>query len=274
MHQINLLDETFDKNQSLHYTLAIQYTLNGLSFCLLDSVRSKYIAFRHYAEIKSIDDVIQSDDLLKLQYKTTCLLIDEGKNTLVPLPFFEEGKAGDIYRFNLGGDPLPQILFDKLEESQVANVYPCSQSILAKFKSLFPGLKVWHRSSPFIEHLVLESIRLTRLKCHVSVHQGMIDIGMAQSKKLEYFNTFAYSENTDIVYHILNILEQFKLSAASADIHLSVDLERHEDVFNYLQNYLHHVKFIKPSEKYTYSYIFDEFQLTRFANLFNTALCV
>ena len=81
-------------------------------------------------------------------------------------------------------------------------------------------------------------------------------------------------EKQDIVYFVLNVLEQFKLSVMYTDIHISADLDNHEEVFEYLGNYLHQVKFIKPSGKYTYSYMFDESLLTRFTNLFNLSLCV
>jgi len=278
MHQINLVDETFDKNQSHHYNLSIQYGLNGLSFCLFDVIKNKFIAFRHYASLESkleaLQSILEQDDLLSLTYKETFLLHDAGQSTLVPSTFFDETKAGEYYKFNLGEDKSSEIHFNKLPESQLVNIFSYPRSTIFSFKKAFPALTIYHRSSPFIENLIEESSRWPRTKCYISIHQGILDIGLAHLKKLEFYNSFTYQEKSDIAYYILNVLEQFKLSSTLTEIHLSTDLDKHEEIFEYLSNFLMHIKFIKPSDKFTYSYIFDEFQLTRFANLFNLTLCV
>jgi len=278
MHQINLLDETFDKNQAHHYNLAIQYGLNGLSFCLFDTVKNKYIAFRHYPEIDSrqeaLSPILESDDLLQLKFKETRFLYDAGKNTLVPDAFFDESRAETLYKFNLGDEKCSSIHFNKIQDPLALNIFAYSQSILTKFRKVFPKIEIYHRTTPFIENLMEESARWPRSNAFVYIHKGILDIGVAHLRKLEFFNSFNYQNNADIAYYILNVLEQFNLSATLTEVYISVDLEKHEELFNYLQSYLQHIKFIKPSEKFTYSYIFDEFQLTRFANLFNLALCV
>jgi hypothetical protein len=280
MHQINLLDETFDKNQSPHYNLTIQYGLEGCTFCLLDTVKNKFVALRHYPESASeskpeaLPITLASDELLTLPYKKTYLLFDAGISTLVPNSLFDESKVEAFYQFNLGEEKGSTIHFNHLPEALTANVFSYPQALIRVFKKPFPALNVYHRTSPFIENLMHESAKWPRTKCFVSIHKGIIDIGLAHLKKLDFFNSFTYQENTDIIYFILTVLEQFKLSTTFTDVYLSVDTENHEEIFEYLSNFLTHIKFIRPSEKYTYSYIFDELQLTRFANLFNVALCV
>jgi hypothetical protein len=278
MHQINLLDETFDKNQAHHYNLSIQYGLNGLTFCVFDTLKNKYIGLSHYPEEKSKPDdvgsLIKSDDILGLPYKEVLLLSNSGQSTLVPLEFFEESKVEDLYQFNLGTTENSIIHYNKLAETSACNIFSFSTPFLKQIKNAFPSLLIYHRTTPFIENLVQESVRWARTKCYLSVNKGIIDIGLAHQKKLEFFNSFTYKEKSDIVYFVLNVLEQYKLSAALTDIFISVDLEEHNEIFELLNGYLQQVKFIRPSENFTFSYIFDDFQLTRFANLFNLVLCV
>ncbi|HEY4789660.1 MAG TPA: DUF3822 family protein [Bacteroidales bacterium] len=278
MHQINLLDETFDKNQAHNYNLSIQYGLNGLSFCLFDIIRSKFIAFRHYPETESkpesLPSLLEHDDLLSLAFKETYLLYDAGQSILIPTPYFDESKASDYYKFTLTPQTSSTILYNKLPSSIAANIFSCPDTTIEKFKKVFPSLTIFHRSTPFIENMIQESAHWPRTKCYISIHQGIIDIGLAHLKKLEFFNSFTYREKPDIAYYILNVLEQFKLPTICTDTFVSADMERHDDIFEYLNHVLAHIKFIRPSDKFTYSYIFDEFQLTRFANLFNLSLCV
>jgi hypothetical protein len=278
MHQINLLDETLDKNQAHHYNLAIQYGLNGLSFCLFDTIKNKFIAFRHYSEAtsnpESLSGILESDDLLKLSYREKKVMYTSGKNTLVPLSFFDESKLELLYNFNLGEDKCSSLHFNKLVEASAFNIFSYPQISHAKLKKALTRFGIYHRTSPFIENLVVDSGRWHDSKAHVYIHKGILDIGVARMKKLEFFNTFEYKEYSDIAYFILNVMEQLNLSPNITEVYVSVDLDNHGEIFDFLGNYLQHIKFIRPSENYTYSYVFDEVQLTRFANLFNLGLCV
>lgn len=278
MHQINLLDETFDKNQSYHYNLAVQYGLNGLSFCLFDTIKNKYIALRHYNDKSSspenLTGTLESDDLLKLPFRETKVMFDSGKSTLVPLSFFDETKVELLYKFNFGEDQCASLHYNKLSETSSVNIFSYPEIVHSKLKKTLPKFEIYQRTSPFIENLVIDSARWQRSKAHVSIHKGTLDIGVAHLRKLEFFNTFNFREYSDIVYYILNVLEQFDLSVNTTDVYISADIENHNEIFDYLRNYIQNIKFIRPSEQFTYSYVFDEFQLTRFANLFNLGLCV
>ena len=278
MHQINLIDETFDKNQAHHYNFVIQYGLNGLSFCLLDTVKNKYVAFRYYPESQynasNINQLLTSDEIFSHTYKETLLLYNGGQSTLVPIPYFDETKVPELYHFNFGKQDNAEYHFDRLPETLAVNIYVYPTETLKIFKEKIPALKVFHRTTPLIENLVQDSARWPRSKCFVSVHKGILDIGLAHLRKLDFFNSFMYREKTDIVYYILNTLEQFNLSPALTDVYLSVDIDKHEEIYEYLNGFLTHVKFIRPSEKFTFSYMFDDYVLTRFVNLFNLPSCV
>ena len=45
---LELFDETLDINSTENYELSIQVSPDGLSFCLLDSVRNKFVLFRSF----------------------------------------------------------------------------------------------------------------------------------------------------------------------------------------------------------------------------------
>ena len=98
-------------------------------------------------------------------------------------------------------------------------------------------------------------------------------IGIAQSKKLEFYNTFTFKDSSDVVYYILSVLDHFRLSPLFTEVFLASGIENHDEMFDLINNYLNMIKFIRPSDRYLYSYIFDELQLTRFSNLFNLAMC-
>jgi hypothetical protein len=279
MKEINLLDETFDNTQAHNYNLFIQTGSDGVSYCLLDVIRNKYVAFRHFPSKNDdfgIDEVIssiQSDPVLKLNFKRVSHMLTDGKYTLVPESYFEENKEDSIFQFNQTQEKLSEVFFNNLKEAQAVNIFAYPQYYQGKLKTIFPNLKPYHRSSSFIESLVLNSAKWTHSKCFVLINKHEIDIGIAQKKNLEFSNSFSYKEKTDIVYYILNSLEQFKFSPKFTEVFVSIDLENSDEILDLLKNYLGLIRFIHPFDQYTYSYMFEEKHLIHFANLFNLVLC-
>jgi hypothetical protein len=279
MNDIYLFDETFDKNQSHNYHLSIQTGVSGLSFCILDTVRNKYIGLHHYP-IKKIDytiadlvSIIQTDPILTLAFKSVSHMSVDGRNTLVPLQLFEAQKEKLFFEFNHDQTDASDILYNQLPSIKAVNIFEYPKDFPAKLREIYPKLKVFHRSTAFIEAFVQHSTRWTHAKCAVIINKEEIDIGIAQTQKLEFFNSFDYKEKTDIIYYILNTLERFKLSPTFTEVYFSANLENHDEIYEFLGRYLNIIKFIQPTDQFIYSYIFDELHLTRFANLFNLALC-
>lgn len=281
MLDLNILDETFDINQSHNYHLSILTDNNDLSMCILDTIRNKYIGIHHHYFTESdnqdpvtkIKSVLEIDDLLKLQYKSVSNMIMNEKNTLVPLAYFDDNKKDNILQLNFPLSPNATTLVNKLTIPGVFNIFSYSDDLRKILSTAFPTIKTFHHSTPFIEHLIYESAKWTQPKCHVLIHNNSLDIGLAQLKKLEFFNSFYYHEYSDILYFILSVLERYKLPALSTDVFISVEKDNRNEIVEYLNNYLIAVRFIRPSNQFTYSYIFDEKHLVRYANLFNLALC-
>jgi hypothetical protein len=282
MNEINLIDETFDKNQSHNYHLSIQTSSNGLSFCLLDTITKKNITLRHYPFktsnssiqlVNNVSEKMNTDDILKLTFKSVSHMFVDSKNTLVPISFFDHSKEKNYFTFNLIQDPNTIILSNTLTNTVAANVFSYPEDLYLKLNEVFPSIKLSHHSSAFIENLVINSSKWTHPKCYININKSFLNIGIACSKKLEFYNAFNFKDNADIIYYILSVLEQFKLSPLTTEVFMASGEENHDEIFEFVNNYLNMIKFIRPSDHFSYSYIFDELQLTRFSNLFNLALC-
>jgi hypothetical protein len=275
MQEINLLDETFDKNQSTQYHISLQAGTNELSFCILDTVQKKYVAIRHYnlSGTPDLKSVLESDDLLKLTYKDASLMLSDGKCTLIPVSFFDEAKEALISNFNLGVHANHQVAYNNISEASTVNIFTYQEELVASIRTLIPNLKVYHRSTPFIGYMVRMSNKWVQPKCMVSINKTSVDICLAQGRRLEFYNSFDYHDNADILYYILSSLDHFKLSPKESEVYVSANIENHDKVFELLNAYLTNIKFIHPTQRFTYSYIFDGQLINRFANLFNLALC-
>jgi hypothetical protein len=283
MYDLNLLDETFIRNLTHQYQLSIQTSLNGLSFSILDLQKLKYIVFRNYpfSSIQNKQEIseymnlcFKNDDLLTLPYKHINFMYVGERSTLVPSEFFDTKNAESIFKFNYRLDEDSLVFYNQLTPSNIFNVFGIPGNLYKSVTKLFGQINVYHHATSFVRLLVEDSEKSTQPKFYVYLSSELINIGIALKGKLLYFNTFSYQNNTDILYYILSVLEQYKLSPKDTEVYFSSAIEEHDALFEFLNDYLNQIRFIKPSANYTYSYLFDELHLTRYANLFNLALCV
>ncbi len=281
MLELNLLDETFDRNQSHNYHLSVQIDNDAISMCILDKVRNKYIGLRHHHIIEHADldilsvfkSALEIEDLLQLRYKSVSNLILNVKNTLVPIPYYEENKKESLFRFNLSASLNANILVNKIPIFGINSIFSYSKDLQKILNLTFHGIKFYHHSTPYLEYLANESENGTRPKCFVRINNNTLDIGIAQNKTLIFYNSFVYKEYSDITFYILSVLDKFKLSTMTTDVFMSVGNKNQLDIVDFLNKYLNKIRFIRPSNQFTYSYIFDESLLTCYSNLFNLALC-
>jgi hypothetical protein len=262
--------------------LSIQTGLNGLSFSILDPGQFKYIALRHYpfeglkdsGEIANYISIIYNqDDFLKLKYKDRYHSFISEFSSLIPLTVFNPDSINKYLSFIYQSSGKYKYESNMLSVINSVNVFGYPESLITCLFNLFPDIKLFHHSTPFIDYLIKESVGKKEPLCFVYLSDEMVYFGIANNSKLLFYNSFRYKEKTDIAYFILSVLEQFNLSPATIGVSISSDAFMHDEIFEYLNNYLGQIKFILPSSKFSYSYLFDELYLTRFTNLFNLALC-
>ncbi len=104
---LELFDETLDINSTEIYELSVQVSPDGLSFCVLDTIRNKYVLIRSFEPDESkyynagiVSDIINSDDFLTKKYKKVRVVIPSSKFTLVPAPLYDPAKKDEYFILN------------------------------------------------------------------------------------------------------------------------------------------------------------------------------
>jgi hypothetical protein len=277
MHNFNLTDETFDVNQSNNYFLLMQSSLDGFSYAVCDSVRNKCILLKHY-DTRSADwfeyknflfTVIESDTNLKLHYKSSCHMLNQKDFTLVPeeyipthdqeLQSFFPGSAGNL-------------ISSTSKSLKSAILCPYSPILQEALQKNFPGVKLTHVLSPFSNNLINESSRTLRHVFHFTVFDSFMIAGVAHSAKPDFLNSFKTETFEEVLYHIVMVLDKFKVSPALAEINIQ-NSSKIQDLNTRLQTYIGKVRNLKASNGMVYSYIFTEDVMERFANLLNLYHC-
>lgn len=281
MQDFAFIDETLDINLTHTYTMSIQVSLSGLSFCILDPLREKYIAFSNKNIegdlscndfLNTIEENIQNDDLLNYNYKNVNILWLSVKNTLIPRNYFNKEKLKDYFEFNQKLDDLDEIHFNEFKYIDAYSIYIIPSLLTNVFIKQFKQIHFYNQQIPFIEHCLLRYHSESNL-VFVNINDRFIDITITKDRKLLLYNNFAYKTEMDVIYFILYVFDQFKLNPETTEVILSGLIDKKSSMHSKLKSFISHLKFDKLPEEYTYSYTFNPIPQHSFINLFNLQLC-
>ncbi len=275
------VDETFDINLTQSYNLSIQSNLNGLSFSILDPVRNKFIALVHNNFSKdlifndllnTIEVYIKKNELLNCSYKNVKIIWLSNKNTLIPADYFNKEDLRKHFEFNQKLDDLDEIHYKQIKIIDSYSIYTVPNQIANIFNRQFPGINFYNQQIPFIIYSLYKYHSGSK-KIFINLSEEFIDISITQTGELLFYNNFIYKTESDIMYFIMYVLEQFKSSDENIEIILSGNITKKSGLFLMLKEHYDHIKFLKSPEDYSYSYTFSTIPLHSFSNLFNLNFC-
>jgi len=276
---LELFDETLDINSTENYELSIQVSPDGLSFCLLDSIRNKFVLFRSFGaednksfNADKIGELLHQDDFLTKKYKKVHCVMPSSKFTLVPAPLFDPGKKDEYFTFNHILEEGSVILSDRTLNPEAFLVYSVSKSLNELLKSSYPGAHLHHHIKLLLDHTSSGRKNINGNYIHVHVERDFFNLIIYSNNILRFCNSFAYRNISDILYYVLNTFRNLDIKQEET-IYFSGLTEKYDDLSSSFSLYIRNIKFAEPSGNFTFSYVFNEMELHRFINLFTVLNC-
>jgi Protein of unknown function (DUF3822) len=276
---LELFDETLDINSTENYELSIQVSPDGLSFCLLDSVRNKFVLIRSfgaeenkYYNADKISELLRNDDFLTKQYKKINCVMPSSKFTLVPAPLYDPGKKVEYFTFNHNLEEENIVLSDKTNDPDAFIMYSVSKSVSEVINSFYPGVYPHHHMKLLLDHASSTRKSVNENYIHVHVERDFFNLIVFNNNVLKFCNSFAYRNISDILYYVLNAFKNLGIKQEET-IYFSGLTEKYDDLSSSFSLYVRNIKFAEPSGNFTFSYVFNDAELHRFINLFNVVNC-
>jgi len=276
---LELFDETLDINSTENYELSIQVSPDGLSFCILDSIRNKFVLIRSFGaednksfNADKVGELLHQDDFLIKKYKKVYCVMPSSKFTLVPAPLYDPGKKDEYFTFNHILEEGNVILSDRILNPEAFLVYSVSKSINELLKSSHPGAHLHHQIKLLLDHTSSGRKNLTGNYIHVHVERDFFNLIIYSNNILRFCNSFAYRNISDILYYVLNTFRILDIKQEET-VYCSGLTEKYDDLSSSFSLYVRNIKFAEPSGNFTFSYVFNDMELHRFINLFTVLNC-
>ncbi len=236
--------------------LSIQVSLNGLSFCVADTVSHKIaysdnVLFSEELNIVAVQD--QMDILFKkhgLQAKEFDEVIVIHKNTLfglVPKALFDPNLLSDYLKFNARVFATDILAYDEVENQDMVNVYVPYANINNYIFDIFGEFTFLHNGTVNIQSLLNGYGNYKEEICYVHVSENQLDICVIANKKLLLYNSFLYETKEDFAYYLLFVLEQLELDANQISVKLFGAIEEDYPVFEQCHDYIKNIIIFTPT---------------------------
>ena len=245
-------DNAFNIEITNDYILSIQVSLDGFSFSVYHSAENKILAFQ-YSPIKissinlvsrHLQEWINSTEIFQHSFKKVSVVVFNHEFTIIPELLYQN----DLKK------AIPDYLFEKKDNLEIAENF--IEKLNARLTFVLPsGLNqvlldffgLYEITHPL--KLIINQLPQSYNK-HAALLLFYVDNFYAiiyNSDKILLVNNFKMGHANDVVYFIVNALQQLKITPLDTELILAGSNKNTDDFSKALQPYFENVGNLKPA---------------------------
>ncbi|MEO9893789.1 DUF3822 family protein [Aurantibacter sp.] len=249
--------------------LSIQVSLNGLSFCIWDSIANSIISSENivfqkeltpYAVQKELKAICEKYDIANKKFADIIVIHRNNLFSFVPKSLFDENELANYLKFNSKILANDHVAYDELENYEMCNVYVPFVNINNYIFELFGSFIYKHSATVMVESLMNNYSGNKNATCFAHITETQMELTIMENKKLLLYNSFDYVTKEDFMYYLLFTLEQLKMDTEKIVLKLFGAIEKHDDLFNLCTQYVKDVSLFNPSES-TFNFELDDSEI-------------
>ncbi len=271
-------NNSVDINNLTDCHLSIQLSLDGFSFCILNTKEKKValvqqISFPEYSStpekhLQNITDFFEKEELLQKKYNSISVSHVNDLCTLVPRPLFDAQNLKQYIKFNTKIYKNDYIVYDEIENHDMVNVYLPFVNINNYFFDKFGSFEYKHGATILVENLLNLYKMSEQPRVFAHLYERYFEIVVIANGQLLLHNFFTYQTKEDFIYYILFTAEQLHLNPEKFELVLSGTIEKDDDYYQIAYKYIRDVKMLEVRSNYSYSDNFtDDFKRNHFTLL-------
>lgn len=257
-------DNSFEKEKSTNYKLSIQCSLDGFSFSVVCSKHNKLLAFKHSpVQVsnrnllpKRFEEWLETEQILKLNFLSTEIIVETPDFTLVPKTFSEETFLEKNVSFLFRHKQNHEILKNDITDIDAVLWFSLSDSLKTICNKHLKNLVFTHVVAKLLSKTSINSECQNKLVA--LPYSQLIYIVVIKDGKLQLANSFVARETSDWLYFTLSAAKNCQLNAAETEIICHTEFDNFEELNKQLKKY-----FKKFSQNLNFPLV--EFDKTQFS---------
>ncbi len=249
-------------NKSIIKDLSIQVSLSGLSFCILNRT-SNIVEFlvnksfdknaNPYEALEQLKKALGTHPELSSSFSSVVIIYQNELSNLVPKSFFDENQLADYLKFSSKILKSDFISHDEVAVNEAVNVYVPYMNINNFIFDTFGVFEYKHASTILIDTILQEKREHEGTVMYLNFNANHFELIAIKDKKLHLYNSFEYTTKEDVIYFLLFTIEQLNFDPETVKLKLMGLIEKDDDVYAMIYNYVRFVDFYKPNYNFEFS---------------------
>lgn len=231
--------------------MSIQVSLNGLSFCILNSDDSSYTFVDSVDFGKKINPEtllehlkasFKENEELNASFQSVSVIYDNELYVIVPRALFNADQLADYIKFNSRILQTDFLAYDALKNLDANCIFVPYVNINNYLLDLFGNFEYRHSSTVLIDSLMAEGKNSQNDMVFAVIQENHFDLVVIENSGLKFHNRFDYSTTEDFIYYLLFTAEQLELNPEEFELILKGTIDENDDLFKMAYKYIRHSK--------------------------------
>ena len=250
------IDIAQSTENNTHRKLSIQAGLNGLSFCVMDTIDHRIIAFEKvgiqtgatpYTLLKELKARLNGIDQLGKNFSEVMVIHKNNMFSLVPKPLFHKEELANYLKFNAKIMANDLLAYDEIPNQELINVYIPYTNINNYIFELFGEFEFKHSGTVLISALLGQGRPSTEPVCYLQVAEKEMEMMVVRDKQLCFYNQYEYTSREDFLYYLLFGLEQLGIAPEKVQLKMFGAIEEGDPIFELCLQYVGQVSVFVPN---------------------------
>jgi hypothetical protein len=256
MIKFEISENTYSRKSSNTYELSILQRMDSFVYMASDGAQAVQFLREYGLEstsgdperrVEELEALFRSDANLRQPYRNIRIGLVSALHTLIPRRLFNPSQKETYLQqvASLEQGDL-ELLSDELHGAAIYNIYAYPAAVVRFFREKFPGCRLSHGGSAFLQACRALSSYLEGDQLFLHVGSTYLQVILFQDKHLQFINLYPYQSTKDFIYFVMLVVRQFKLEPEKITAHLSGQVAVDTEIYRTLPRYLRHVELLSP----------------------------
>ncbi len=200
-----------EKSTANSYELSIRIDSDGFSLSVFDQSNSllstkRIVETLHTLSLPELMTLINSET--QLNFNKARIIFESESYVIIPLALFKVEEAADFLLLEHKPNQTDSILFNKIPELGIVNIFSVPGIVHEAMSQLFPNTAIEQHISYFITENIKSK---TEHSVYCWTRNKRLDIMVFKEAKLQLINSFTYQTSEDFAYFVLNVYDKLEL---------------------------------------------------------------
>ncbi len=231
------------------YTLSIQVSLNGLSFCTTSNATITHVEEDYFGiqlspqlVLDKIKYTFDKHPALQKNFSRVEVIYQNTLYTTVPKALFTSELLKEYLQHTIKVLPNDFIAYDELEQHEMVIVYIPYTNINNFFFETFGSFTYKHTTSVLIDQLLLKEKNTTQKTIYAHMTAKSFDLIVFSKGKLLLCNSYNYETAQDFIYYLIFTAEQLQFNPETFLLQFLGDIRTDSDCYKIATTYIRHVQ--------------------------------